>query len=82
MPFALRNGSGSKDSSGLGETASSTRGSASDAKALPTPCQIESRVRLSAFTIDSSESAQPSAAAGSRCRIRTASLAAAGDSAH
>lgn len=42
VPLAVRNSSGSNASSGSGETASRTRGSARAAKAKLTPCQIES----------------------------------------
>ena len=48
---------------GRGDTASRTRGSASAENASETPCQMESRVRGSACTMASRESAHP-------CRVR------------
>ena len=82
VPRREMKSSGSNSSPAAGVTALITLGSASDWNASPTPCQMESRVRGSAVTIDSSESAHPSAARVEPCRMRTASIAEVGESAH
>src|SRR3546814_3588214 len=65
--------SGSNCSPSPGLTASSTLGSASADNASETPCQILSRVRGSASSVASSESAHPVAASDEPVRMATAS---------
>src|SRR5690606_19117416 len=82
VPRERMNFSGSKSSPSPGETASSTRGSASALSDSDTPCQIESRVLGSESIIASKDSAQPPAASGLFVKIATASAAAVGSSVH
>src|SRR3546814_10902972 len=74
--------SGSNCSPSPGLTASSTLGSASADNASETPCQILSRVRGSASSVASSESAHPVAASDEPVRMATASAAADGSRVH
>jgi len=82
VPFDRRNVSGSNSSPSAGESASSTRGSASAENAMETIAHTESRCLGSAVTIDSSAWSHDSAARGSAVRIATASRACTADRDH